>query len=351
MGLPVGYRPDPLEKRTRCKNKVHMLPHRKKSSQDRSASLDLNLSAVENEGLGIYTNLDRDQRYGDAYVTAARLAGSVGHNRSISGNSQYSTTLTMSTANNKPGSQYVHPMRQTPRPRTPISRSHQNSTNDSASDTLQFPDLDVQTTINSREPFNQSSSLNSNMEPRRSFNVQRELRQTSSQTNVGRTSSSFSRALDNNSAQETISPVSRSSLEFAFRSKSRPSTTDPVARAAAIQAARQAFEDREAAKSRKHEQRHMKAQDRELRRLEQKEHHQSSGKAPRLADFTFRNQKLNEKAANPDSQGRSGHGAGYRNEEEKAGFKLKSPKSAWLLFLTWLRTRIFKMGKKIKKMS
>ncbi|KJF60907.1 hypothetical protein, variant [Coccidioides immitis RS] len=354
MTLASGYRPDMLDKKARSKHKVHILPHLKK---DRSTSLDLNLTAVENEGLGIYTNLDRDQRYGDAYVTATRLAGSNSHQRSISGNSQGSVTMTMS-ASNKPGSHYVHPMRQTPRPRTPVNRSHQNSITDNSPDTHQFPDLDGQATSSNREPPRQSSSLNSNMESRPSFNIHREnltFPHAASQTNVGRASSSFSRQMDNNSARETISPISRSSLEFPFRSKSRPSTTDPVARAAAVQAARQAFEDREAAKSRKHEQRNMKAQDKELRR-EQKEQHEGSGRTPRLTDFTFRNHRNSEKAAHHEgsAHGDSGYysssGARYGGEGgTKFGFK--SPKTAWLLFLTWLRTRIFKMGKKIKKMS
>ncbi|WEW59905.1 hypothetical protein PRK78_005387 [Emydomyces testavorans] len=358
MELITGYRTDILDKKNKCRNKVPMLPHLKKASQDRSASLDLNLSAVENEGLGIYTNLDRDKRYGDAYVTATRLAGSTGHHRSISGNSQYSATMTMSSAN-KPGSQYVHPMRQTPRPYTPVNRSHQNSITGSASDTQQFPDLDDQTTSNSRERFNKPPSLNSSMEPRRSFNIQREnltIFQSSSQTNVARTSSSFSRPLDTSSARETISPISRSSLEFPFRSKSRPSTTDPVARAAAVQAARQAFEDREAAKSRKIEQRTQKAQNKELRRREHKEQHHSSSRTPRLTDFTFRSQSESEKRGHLDgsNNGQSGYYEGNKARhasKEGTGLKLKSPKNAWLLFLTWLRTRIFKMGKKIKKMS
>jgi hypothetical protein len=126
-----------------------------------------------------------------------------------------------------------------------------------------------------------------------------------------------------------------------------------MARAAAVQAARQAFEDREAAKIRKLE----RAQDRKRERKEQQELDPPQVlKRAHLPDFSFREPRgsSSEKAARSEHSGRrsqdlfEGTDPGS-SEQGNGSSKLKSPKSAWLLFLIWLRTRIFKMGKKIKK--
>lgn len=194
---------------------------------------------------------------------------------------------------------------------------------------------------------NRSSSVGT--ETRHSFNFTNDslsLFPTSSSTNVaGATASTRSR---------TVSPISRNSLEFPFRSKSRTSistSTDPIARAAAVQAARQAFEDREAAKARKFE----KAQDKELFRRERKD--QPEQKQPKQK-CTYLYGEMNSRPE--DSRRQSGSARQSRDlyrdathgpVEKTEGFKMRDPKSAWLLFLTWLRTRIFKMGRRIKKKS
>lgn len=372
MTIPEFYSPPPGAERNRQKSKVHIIPHRKKGSNHDATSLDLSVSSVDNEGLGIYTSYDRDRRNNHSNV-ASRTVSSTTHNGSTNGGTQYSATAAPT--------QYVHPMRQVPRPYTPpVGAPNQNS----AVGSDQVDEIDAVKT-DGRPPTpsgrdwhtNRSSSVGT--EPRRSFNFHFandsiSLFPTTSHTNVAGTGSTHSRTVDSMSYLETIP---RSSLEFPFRSKSRTSTsTDPVARAAAVQAARQAFEDREAAKARKLE----KAQDKGLYRRERKEqdqqqHPQQEPQQPRqrcayLVDFSFRDPRGNnnnnnnhgEKNSRSEDSGRRSRDRSrdlYRDQtygsssggEKNEGYKIRNAKSAWLLFLTWLRTRIFKMGKKIKKKS
>lgn len=357
------------ERRKSSKTKPHILPHFKKPGhREANNTFDLSVSAAEN-GIATHHSQAKDKRYGGDIHGGLSNGVGIDHQRSASGNSQRSNNPLHSTA--RPGDPYVHPMRQTPRPYTPpLSYSNQGSAPGSIySDKPQFyTDLEDSRQKSNRDHHQQSSSLNSMPEPRRSIHLQTDSRTylpTSSQPNVAGVSST-SRALDNTSARETISPISRSSLDFAFRSKSRNSTSDPVARAAAVQAARQAFEEKEAAKVRKQEEITLKAQDRELRRRERRE---QTGR-PSLSDFTLRPPKLSEKVSpHRDASGHQ-HGAGQvhnaaqNNTQHKPheqtydsstvpgrrNSRLKSPKSTWLLFLTWLRTRLFKFGKRLKNM-
>ncbi|KAL1958964.1 hypothetical protein VTO42DRAFT_3517 [Malbranchea cinnamomea] len=360
MSIPEFYSPPPGFEKHRQKSKVTIIPHRKKGSHRDSTSLDLSISSVENEGLGIYTSYDRDRRNAETLANiASRTAALTVHTRSTSGGTQYSATTIPGA-----GAQYVHPMRQVPRPYTPpLGVSKQNSAN--GSERMDGHDA-VGTDGRPSTPYgrerhtNRSSSLGSqpHIEPRRSFNLTNDsvsLFPTTSYVNVAGTASTHSRTMDTTSYMETVSPTSRSSLEFPFRSKSRTSTsTDPMARAAAVQAARQAFEDREAEKARKL----AKAQDKEARRRERKELEQLQQPRPRcahLVDFSFRDPRgsHSEKASRSEDSGRRSRDmfrdTTYGYGEKSEGYRIRNPKSAWLLFLTWLRTRIFKIGRRIKK--
>ncbi|PGH23809.1 hypothetical protein AJ80_02057 [Polytolypa hystricis UAMH7299] len=322
-----------LAKTKSTKNRA-LISNMKKPHHD-PISVDLSRSASEHEGLGIYTNPDRDRRFADP----GRAAVSGSHHRSTSGTSQFSTT-TMSSLG-KPGSQYVHPMRQTPRPFTPpLSRSTQNSVmgSDYSADGNFLEDYDDPVPSSTRETFNNPSSAGSIAEPRSSFQIQ-----THSMTNLPATSS-LSHTYDNSSVFETTSPISRTSLDFPFRSKPR-SSTDPMTRVAAVQAARQAFEDREAAKALKLEQ---KTQERGFGRKEKRELHHLSKRLGSPSSHSIQDiGTTNEKLPPPEE-----HKHRFTpSRPNKSNTKIDSPKSAWVLFLTWLRTRIFKMGKKLRKSS
>ncbi|KAK2744019.1 hypothetical protein FQN57_004472 [Myotisia sp. PD_48] len=280
------------------KHKIPIVPHLKKSAQRESNSIDLSRSAVDNKGLAIYNNYVRDRAYGEPAGNPGIGAGGVygQHRRSTSGVSQLSTSSTT-----RPGGQYVHPMRQTPRSYTPpLGRSNQNSATASMySEGQGYLGEHEDLTQRNKEPRNRSS-LNLNREPKGSIHFQAEpspYQPVYPPTTIG--TSSFSRVFDNGNGRDAISHIPRSSLEFPFRSKSRSSTTDPAARAAAVQAARQAFEEKEAAKLRKLEEQTLKAQDKELRRRERRE---QTGR-PSLSDFTLRPPKFNEKSEKHDSHG------------------------------------------------
>jgi hypothetical protein len=160
-----------------------------------------------------------------------------------------------------------------------------------------------------------------------------------SQTNVA-SRPSFGYSRDNGSTLDTASPISRSSLDFVFRSRTRTST-DPVSRAATIQAARQAFEEKEAAKTRRLEEQQTKAEEKQTwRRVKRK---QSEGPASPVVQSR---EKLSEKSA----QSKEPKRPEVRDQHSSTSWKSQS-KSTWVLFMTWLRTRVFKIRRKLRKLS
>jgi hypothetical protein len=129
-----------------------------------------------------------------------------------------------------------------------------------------------------------------------------------------------------------------------------------MARAAAVQAARQAFEDKEAAKTRKIEQQTIKAKDKQFRRKEKKDQH--SRKLKSRPEHSLSETRPNEKRPSlegteygrmPLAEHTDSLNRGISSKPGKSSRGVASPKSAWVLFLTWVRTKIFKLGKKIKK--
>ncbi|KGO77109.1 hypothetical protein PITC_023510 [Penicillium italicum] len=308
------------------KSKVHIKPILRKLSRDGapSTSIDLSRSSTEQEGLGIYMNFEREHSRSEslAGVTYKRTPSGL-HNRSTSGTSQFSNG-SGSTAS-KPGSQYVHPMRQTPRAYTPpLGRSYEELSHDSE-ELDESPDSEpasIQETRTSSGP-----AL-----PRLSLQIQDDSFTRLpgiSQTNVtSRPSFGYSRETDG-----TASPMSRTSLDFVFRSRTRTST-DPISRAATVQAARQAFEEKEAAKNRRLEKQQIKAEERGSRRR-LKRHTSEDPESPI--------QSREEMSEKPQRS------IVYGIEEPSASWKSQS-KSTWVLFMTWLRTRVFKLRRKIKKL-
>ncbi|EFR02861.1 hypothetical protein MGYG_05862 [Nannizzia gypsea CBS 118893] len=323
------------------------IPHRKRSG----TTIDLSVSLSENNGLGIYNSLGGRDRGNDDGSTTGSLSGAR-HYRSTSGASQLSFGSLP-----RPGGQYVHPMRQTPRPYTPpLGQSNQISataSTDSHLDGIQrVTDFDDPVPT-SQELFPGSPSPSIYNEPRTSVQIESETTTypptKTRTTSLGRVFNSNS---NNSPSPRDTAPLSRNSLEFGLRSKSRrPSTVDPAARAIAVQAARQAFEDREAAKNRKRDEQVSKALDKEQRRLRRLERENSynsyTGGRQSISDFTLRRpSKLSEK----DSR-RKNSASSFADDTTTITWKPKSPKSAWVMFLTWLRTKIFKIGKKLKKVG
>ncbi|KAL4875526.1 hypothetical protein BJY04DRAFT_163639 [Aspergillus karnatakaensis] len=331
-------------------SKVQIKPLLRRVSRDvsPSTSIDLSRPSFEQEGLGIYTSYERDSFQNDLYTNfPPRRKLSDFHRRSTSGTSQLSTASSSNTS--KPGSQYVHPMRLAPRAYTPPVPPHSSRNSYFECDGSQVAeaaegDLPTQSTSDFND---QHVCASSGTKPRLSLHIQ----DTSfvplpgaSQTNVtGRASFSYSR--DNGSTLDTTSPTSRSSLDFVFRSRTRTSM-DPVSRAATVQAARQAFEAKEAAKTKKLEQQRMKAEEKQTKRKEKQENRAS------IKDSGME-EKGWEQHTSPDTSSRiksePSHSISQPTQNSET-WKSQS-KSTWMLFLTWLRTRIFKFRRNVRKLS
>ncbi|KAL3472409.1 hypothetical protein BJX99DRAFT_215296 [Aspergillus californicus] len=332
--------------------KVQIKPLLKRASRDDSptTSIDIPRSSLDQDGLGIYTSYERDSVQNDLYKFPTRRKLPDFHRRSTSGTSQLSTASSSSIW--KPGSQYVHPMRLAPRAYTPPLAAHscQNSyfeSDGSLKGEIAEGDLLTQSNLENNDQYAQASSVS---RPRLSLHIQDNsfsVLPGASQTNItGRTSFGYSR--DNGSTLDTTSPTSRSSLDFVFRSRTRTSM-DPVSRAATIQAARQAFEEKEAAKNRKFEQQQLKAEERHNKRQEKQGHRTSIS----LGDGHIQ-EKGYEQDTSKNSKNISEQEPPHRSHSTKRpspdseNWRFQS-KSTWMLFLTWLRTRIFKFGRRVRR--
>ncbi|MCJ1253593.1 hypothetical protein MMC24_001405 [Lignoscripta atroalba] len=264
-----------------ARSKVKIKPLLRKLASQEKNSIDLSRSAAENEGLGIYASSTMGGTRGGADVTYN--TGKRGyHARTTSGTSQISTTTTSS--NHRAGTQYVHPMRQTPRPYTPpLAHSYQNSLTSSE---MSAP-KSANTLGEGQHSYSQTRdpSLENNPLPYAPLPSAKRtppplhLRTTSgthltstSQTNIPGTPSSLRLHTESLTSPDAMPQTSRSSLESAFRKRSRTDTnTDPAAQAAAVLALRAEFNAREAAKDLKIQQAAARAYEREAKRRERRD--------------------------------------------------------------------------------
>lgn len=147
-----------------------------------------------------------------------------------------------------------------------------------------------------------------------------------------------------------MSPTSRrSSIEKIFTKRSR-TTSDPATRAASIQAARMAFNEREAIKELKAEQEEIKALEREMRRKEKIEAAKLKAKHPR-PEF---DEKDDEVVAGREYStfaptAAEAHGSSAGGTAGKKSKLLKKPKAPqwWMEFVIWFKTRLYKMRRTV----
>ncbi|MCJ1355334.1 MAG: hypothetical protein MMC33_005325 [Icmadophila ericetorum] len=237
---------------------------KKLGSQEGKTSLDLNRSVAENEEKGIYISRVRDGRGGsDGEYRRPSF-----HGRTQSGTSQVSTMS--NTSARRSSAQYVHPMRQLPRPYTPpVTHPYQSSIS-------KDPTID--------EGRNEAVSYAPLPATRRTppplhIRTYSASRLTShSQTNLPGTPSSLRNHTDYVSSPPDPMPItSRSSFESVFRTKRSRNNTidlDPAAQLVAVQALRAEFNAREAAKDLKYQQAQERAQEREVKRKERRDESQ-----------------------------------------------------------------------------
>ncbi|KAJ5632211.1 hypothetical protein N7490_008550 [Penicillium lividum] len=333
--LTPNHSSDALDLRSKIKPlkpKVHIKPILRKMSRDDapSTSIDLSRSSTEQEGLGIYLTMERDRRRSESLTGPTYRRSSGLHNRSTSGTSQFSTGT--GSSGGRTGSQYVYPMRPTPKVYTPpLGQSYQTSGNDSDELDEGGSESDSRSPTVSETPRYVRAS--SGPVPRLSLQIEDDSFTRLSEVSQPLASRpSFGYSRDNGSTLDTASPISRTSLDHMFRSRTRTST-DPVSRAATIQAARQAFEEREAAKTRRLEKQQMTR-----RRVK---HSLSGGQEPAVQS----NEDIFEKPSRSNEPKRI-----ESDEQPSVSWKSQS-KSTWVLFMTWLRTRVFKFRRKLRKMN
>ena len=335
-----------------------------------SISVDLSRSSLEYEGLGIYPPaLGRDRLYGeDAPFSGHSMGNSRGpppiggsiHYRSTSGPSYFSPMISSSRATYRPRVDFGD--------RISFGANSEDRSNDSVLGRIRGPQLSLQTTGTTTSTTPTEPSPGS----------------YSPASGAARHSLTFSSRDPNTASLDSPSPTSRSSLDFVFRPKRTSGAADPVSRAAAVQAARNAFEEKEAEKTRKFEMQQVKAEERQMRRREKPHwHHRASigqrssvdgrtsvdyervvveqaattnSPAPTgpEAAVGMENEVL-EKSANAEDPGPGPNVARHVPPDDSSLPRQKSEwwkaqsKNTWVLFLTWLRTRLFKLNRRLRR--
>lgn len=313
------------------KPRIHTRPLPKTSLDDVPSMTLINSSrsAGNRDSLGNHTTTEKRKQC-DPFTRAGECNS---HSRLPAANQTTACNLSM----RKPTSKYIHSSRDAPRTNAPMGQSYQISLveSDGSEDKDSFGGESLsRSSSDTFQPFVRSQA------PRLSLQIHDGSSTplpTVSQTNVtGR--SSFGYARDNGSVLDTPSPISRSSLDFVFRSKTR-TTVDPVSRAATIQAARQAFEEKQEAKNRKLEQQQMKEEEKQTRRRE-KQYWRTSMRDDEMHSSTP-GEKI-DAAETPHATTAS------QQQSTSTSWKSRS-KNTWMVFIIWLRTRVFKLRRKIRK--
>ncbi|KAI9837005.1 MAG: hypothetical protein M1819_000654 [Sarea resinae] len=333
------------------KTKTKIKPFIRRFTPRESNSLDLSRSVTENGdllGLGIYgsdTGTGPQTAADVAFVRTGRTGGP--HNRSTSGASQYSDS---SSVNQKSGSQYIHPMRQRPHS-PPRAQSYPLVTGD---DDLVQEREEYQDHLPRDRPFR--SSTWSTPRPNPPLRVRTSTGSANRLLNGSQPNLTGTASLDTSGetlrSSDTISPLSRPSLDLNFKIRSRE-PLDAAERAASIRAARKAFSEKEAAKARKAEEEEMRHADRQLR----KEHRRrSEGWDRPKAKTSGESEKAPCLEANEPTE--RPQPSGYHTQKSEPISEPSSPrarpsipatraaKSRWIAFLTWLRMKLYRLGKK-----
>ncbi|ORX93204.1 hypothetical protein BCR34DRAFT_500098 [Clohesyomyces aquaticus] len=376
LGLPTAPAPT---------KKIKPSSYLRKLSKDSNA-LDLSRPAAENEGLAILGISEYGQTSGPRSVTDVSFApinGRHRHTRSTSNTSQFSTTSSLQ----RPTVPYMPAIRQTPRPYTPpISKSTPSSVLGSEHEVDDIlTDEEFRLRQNMFDPARRSGSISS------APGVAPPLRihTTGSSTRLGGSYSQSTVSLtspvapsrsrgDTLRSIETTSPSSRTSFDKAFGfirgGRDSPAGVDPTSRAASIRAARQAFNEKEGKKEQKYEKEATKQQEKEIRKQYKKEERQrrksdvedtKSHKRGRSISDTNTNEKSTPR---PSLSGRqySDHREAHTRslpkhvvsvEPEKSSravpkvTKSRAAKGRWLRFVTWFKTRLLKLSRKLHMSS
>lgn len=447
-----------------------LITHRRLSYNHETGTptIDLSRSSAEHEDLGIYTTLtDSGRSFADDASSNVsnsgnnNLYGHVSPSRRCSTSPRSPRPVSSATLSMNNRQSYVHPMRQAPRPFTPIVNnpaSRHEAINEDDDDNCYFPshyvtshDLSTyylrtshsstpQPEAHAPSPLQQhdeqdSSEQEQDQPPSPSPELvtrpqslvlppQPQPQPQPSQNSISRESGHFVTAVVG-AISSTSTRMSRGSLDLSKHRHHRRSSSyyrhsadgDCATRAAAVLAARQAFEDSEAAKDRKIENALRKARERQQQQQQQQQrrrsrkedvYHRASssveccggggdddddgvsissdnsrrgaghehvlgqrdattycccGARRMLRRISFRHhqhqhqhqnqQQDSRRSSGSDSASCSGTGFGTGTSSPWTHTQSKrtthNPRDSYFLFLTWMRTRMFKLGRRLNR--
>ncbi|KAI9754985.1 MAG: hypothetical protein M4579_004459 [Chaenotheca gracillima] len=329
-------------------------PFSRKPSGHNETSFDLSRSTLDRDAHDLFISESVAPSRSAADVSFASGTRRGTHARSASGISQLSTATSGSGQRH-----YAHPMRQTPRPFTPpIAQSYTNSVQGSEySSEGPWPTVEEEPQRGPLRGYNAGSST----PPVPPLRIHTDLSSSrlpyGSQSNLAGTPSSHRFVGETMTSPDAATPKSRSSLEQAFRIRSKE-PLDPASRAASIRAARQAFTEKEELKAQKAEEEALKAANREHRKREKREAH------PRRHSLVQDRSKRNSNATSEKAVGVLGREyssmapapiSPTRDPEPgrpprrsgTAQTTKGAAKGSWVEFMVWLKTRILKLGRKM----
>lgn len=341
------------------KTKVKIKPLlRKFSSQDQN-TIDLSKSAAENEGLRLYTS----SAVGDSRKTSSDV-GYAGYHYRTTSEASHVSAATISS-HHRYGAQYVHPMRQTPRPYTPpLAGSFANSLESGVSSTggpaavpndLIHPDQPNQ----HRNPTFYAP-LPSPRRIRPPLHVRTGSASgiaSASQTNLPGTPSSLRRQAG--TSETPVAMSTRTSFDSMFRKRSRANTNeDPVVRAAQVAILRKEFDERERAKDEQRREQEARKAQKEAKRQQKRDDSQqrkSESQARKRAQSNAASEKSAIRAyqahQDPTSRQTTGGGTGQRPQTrgstKTAGGAGKAVTNKWQVFVFWFKTMMLKMKRKM----
>ena len=340
------------------KSKVRIKPLLRKLSSNDENAVDLSRSAAEYEGLGIYSAADFGAEP-KASAESSRVRRGY-HHRS---NSQVSTT-TISSSHRYGGTQYVHPMRQMPRPTPPVVTSFQPSP-----DTEDSPAGAIGTTLDTPHPDSyhhrphisgSSSYAPLPSAPRQPPPLHIRTRSSSrltstSQTNLSGTPSSLRQPSDNRPTTDNMFASARSSLET-FRQRSRTNTAStPAETAATVAELRRKFNEKQEAKEAKYHEAAVRQEAKEhakRQKREESERWKSEGKERKRAKSNPASEKtvtMGEYDNGPTLSFIPGSPSeqGQRRRAPTGASAGKAVHSQWLLFWFKVKTAWLRLKRKM----
>ncbi len=338
------------------KSRVMIKPLLRKLSSPEQNSIDLSRSPAENEGLGIYKSSEIRPAPG---ANNAEFGGRRDYHRRNA--SDHSHISTMSAPAHRYGTQYVHPMKQTPRPYTPPTAPSYPHSLDGE---IMATGVRVSSEANPRDYSFEVASTYASLPTLRRMTPTLDGPPGSythfahlSQTNLPATPSSLRFQTDYIEARDMMLPSTRSSLESAFRTRHR-AHTDPAAQAATVAALRQKFNEKEAAKDLKFQQ--AEARKKEKREEEERRKSESTNRKRAKSNNTTSEKSAGSPGGEHDhpsvtaiyGETASGRPSQTRRRPmEQAGVATKAVQSQWLLFWFKCKTMWLKLKRKMSRSS